>query len=254
MRGTLFSTAAALAAAIALSADCFAEECFFDSDGVRIHYQIEGEGPPVVLVHGFLATGDLNWRTNGVIQRLAAEHRVVVVDNRGHGKSDQPLSPDAYGEAMAADVVRLMDHLAIEKAHIVGYSMGGMIAIKVCATRPDRVVGAVIGGMGWLPKGPVRARPTPPDLPPAFAAKQACAAAFPALGTTEQEFRAIRVPMTVVVGEEDRLIERVRALESLRPDVPVVRIPGANHVSCIWREEFKEAICKAVERPPDADR
>jgi len=237
-------------ASVFIASNAFGESGFFDSEGVRIHYQIEGEGPPVVLIHGYLATGDLNWRVNGVVGRLAADHRVVVVDNRGHGKSDQPLTPDAYGEAMAADVVRLMDHLAIEKAHIVGYSMGGMIAIKICATRPERVAAAVVGGMGWLPKGPVRDRPSPPNLPAAFAAKQACAAAFPALGTTEEEFQAIRVPMTVVVGEEDGLIERVRALESLRPDIPVVRIPGANHVSCIWRDEFKDAIHKAVERPP----
>lgn len=235
-------------ASLADSPASFADD--FDSDGVKIHYQVDGDGPPVVLVHGYLATGDLNWRTNGVVKMLSPKYKVITIDNRGHGKSDKPLESQDYGEKMVEDVVRLLDHLKIEKAHIVGYSMGGMIALKMSATHPDRMLSAVVGGMGWFPKGPIGDRPAPPNLPPAFKPKRACAEAFPDLGITRDEMTAVKVPMTVIIGEVDNLIRRVESLESIRPDIPVVRIPGANHVTCIWNEKFKSAIQFALDRPP----
>ncbi|HEX72751.1 MAG TPA: alpha/beta fold hydrolase, partial [Candidatus Hydrogenedentes bacterium] len=88
---------------------------YFDSNGVRIHYTVEGAGDPVILVHGFAANADLNWRLPGVTKALAKEFRVIALDNRGHGLSDKPHDPQQYGAEMIEDVVRLMDHLGIEK-------------------------------------------------------------------------------------------------------------------------------------------
>src|SRR5437764_612909 len=116
----------ALLAASSVFADDGAKPQSFDSRGVKIHYTVEGQGAPVVLIHGLHSSADINWRVPGTIKTLAAHYRVIAFDVRGHGHSDKPDKDDAYGVEMAEDVVRLMDHLKIDKAHIVGYSMGGM--------------------------------------------------------------------------------------------------------------------------------
>src|SRR5262245_64521390 len=103
----------------------------FDSNGVKIYYTVEGQGQPVVIFHGAFSSADMNWRLPGTIKTLAAHYQVIALDARGHGRSDKPAREEDYGVEMADDVIRLLDHLKIEKAHIVGYSMGGMIAMKV---------------------------------------------------------------------------------------------------------------------------
>lgn len=130
----------------------------FDSAGVPIHYTDEGKDTarhpePVILIHGFGITANLQWRAPGVVGALAREYRVITLDCRGHGKSGKPRQPGAYGLQMAEDVVRLMDHLGIEKANLVGYSMGAFITLKVVTRHPDRVRAAVLGGAGWLREG-----------------------------------------------------------------------------------------------------
>ena len=100
------------------------ESRFFDSKGVRIHFMDEGQGDPVVLIHGF--TGNLvsEWSASGTTQTLLdAGYRVIAFDVRGHGESDKPHDPADYGDAMSEDTVRLLNHLGIERAHIVGYSV-----------------------------------------------------------------------------------------------------------------------------------
>src|SRR5262249_27817382 len=102
---------------------------FFDSNGVRIHYVDSGRGEPVVLIHGFTGTYDRHWRAPGVTEALeSAGYRAIGIDCRGHGESGKPSEPAQYGLEMVGDVVRLLDHLKIDRAHIVGYSMGGWIA------------------------------------------------------------------------------------------------------------------------------
>jgi pimeloyl-ACP methyl ester carboxylesterase len=130
-----------------------AEESSFDSKGVKIHYHIEGKGEPVLLIHGFATNARLQWRTSGVIKALARDHRVIAMDVRGHGDSDKPRDPKKYGTEMVEDVVRLLDHLKIEKVHIVGYSMGALIAGKMLETHPDRLFSATLGGTGVFPEG-----------------------------------------------------------------------------------------------------
>ncbi|HZU35398.1 MAG TPA: alpha/beta hydrolase, partial [Gemmataceae bacterium] len=130
-----------------------AEEAYFNSDGVKIHYIVEGKGEPVLLIHGFTANIGTQWRLPGIIKALSRDYRVIAYDNRGHGKSGKPHDPKKYGTEMVADAVRLLDHLHIKKAHAVGYSMGGMIACKLLVTHPDRLLSATLGGSGGVREG-----------------------------------------------------------------------------------------------------
>jgi pimeloyl-ACP methyl ester carboxylesterase len=230
-----------------------AEDRFFDSDGVRIRYTDEGQGPPVVLIHGFTASGDMNWRYPGVVQMLAKNYRVITLDNRGHGKSDKPTEVGEYGVKMVEDVLHLLDHLKIEKAHVVGYSMGAMMTLKLAAVAPQRMHSAVVGGMGWLPQGlAVEQRE---DSGRRSSSLQACARAFPQLGITREELLSIKVPMIVVIGADDGLLaRRVKPLREMRPDIPVVEIEGANHISCVFRPEFRKAIQEFLDKQAGPSR
>jgi pimeloyl-ACP methyl ester carboxylesterase len=115
----------------------------FNSKGVNIHYSVTGTGSPVILLHPFAASGDI-WQD--MVRDLSRDHQVIAPDARGHGRSDKPHDPKQYGVEMANDLIRLMDHLGIAKAAIVGYSMGGSVAMKALIDHPDRVRVAVIGG------------------------------------------------------------------------------------------------------------
>src|SRR5690606_28519982 len=86
-------------------------DSFFDSDGVRIRYVDQGSGPTVLLIHGFIVSTDLSWIANGILDSLASGYRAIALDLRGHGESEKPHDPAAYGQQMVADVVRLLDHL-----------------------------------------------------------------------------------------------------------------------------------------------
>ena len=92
----------------------------FDSAGVKIRYNVTGEGDPVILIHGLTSSAKMNWDLPGITAELAKQHRVITLDCRGHGQSDKPTSEDQYGVAMVEDVVRLMDHLHIAKAQSGG--------------------------------------------------------------------------------------------------------------------------------------
>ena len=100
---------------------------FFDSDGVRIHYADRGRGEPVVLIHGFTGSYARHWESPDVIAALTqAGYRVIAMDCRGHGQSGKPTGASDYGLELVRDAVRLLDYLIIERAHVVGYSMGGV--------------------------------------------------------------------------------------------------------------------------------
>jgi pimeloyl-ACP methyl ester carboxylesterase/catechol 2,3-dioxygenase-like lactoylglutathione lyase family enzyme len=119
---------------------------FTTSDGVKIHYLTLGNrGSWVVLIHGYTDTAQRMWFTTGIAPVLARNHRVVALDNRNHGASDKP---QVGGPGRAEDIVELMDHLKIEKAHIHGYSMGGALTGQLLAMIPDRFITAGFGGSG----------------------------------------------------------------------------------------------------------
>jgi pimeloyl-ACP methyl ester carboxylesterase len=119
---------------------------FTTSDGVKIHYLTHGDaGSWVVLVHGFTDNAQRMWFNTGIAPEIAKRHRVVALDNRNHGQSDKP---QPGGSGRARDVIELMDHLKIQRAHIHGYSMGGGIVGQLLATIPDRFITAGFGGSG----------------------------------------------------------------------------------------------------------
>jgi pimeloyl-ACP methyl ester carboxylesterase len=123
---------------------------FFDSAGVTIHYYDAGAGEAVVLVHGFASNTEHNWGGTGWLAALSAKYRVIALDVRGHGLSDKPQAREAYGYAnMGADVTRLMDHLGVERAILMGYSMGASIAIELMLSHPQRFRAIVLGGIAY---------------------------------------------------------------------------------------------------------
>lgn len=139
---------------LALSAvtTAHANDAVFDSNGVKIRYVTQGQGEPVVLIHGWMADSSM-WGADAAGNtklRGADGFQVIAIDCRGHGKSDKPHDESKYGTELAADVVRLLDHLKIKKAHLVGYSSGAFIAGNVAATHPERVLSVVYGGQAPL--------------------------------------------------------------------------------------------------------
>jgi len=244
---------------------------FFDSDGVKIHFVEKGEGEPVVLIHGFAASYQLNWAMPGILDKLAQDYHVVALDNRGHGKSGKPHEIEKYGLNMVEDVVRLMDHLEIEKAHIVGYSMGGFITTKLVATHPDRVASAVIGAAGWHENAEERLalldeigdsleagtgitplmKALNPEGQPMPSEQQlkttnqmlmllndpkALAAAIRGmhnLNVTRDQLESNKVPALSVIGAIDPLKDGVDEMSQVMNNLNVVVIDGADHMTAI---------------------
>src|SRR5438093_3674173 len=119
----------------------------FDSNGVQIQYADRGSGEPVVLIHGFTGSYVRHIESPGLMDRLEkAGYRSIAIDCRGHGQSGKPRDDSAYGMEMVADVIRLMDHLKIERAHLFGYSMGGAIVSQLLVRQPTRVLTATLLG------------------------------------------------------------------------------------------------------------
>ncbi len=251
---------------------------YFDSAGVAIHYTDEGAGEPVVLVHGFAATGNLNWRFTGVVDELAKQFRVITIDARGHGRSGKPTDTAAYGEEMVEDVVRLLDHLRITRAHVVGYSMGGFITLKLLTRHPERVLRAAVCGFGWQ-------RPDPSalnvydvlgsafrhgigfsalvgflnpgsDVGPLraaivdFGARSlldtravgALAQSLGALTVTESELRAVDVPVLSLIGSADAMRSGVDALAGVLPHHKIIVIDGGTHRSTPMNPRFRTEL------------
>lgn len=239
-----------------------AQDRFFD--GLR--YVDHGAGPAVLLIHGFTADVERSWVETGILPDLARDHRVVALDLRGHGKSDKPHDPRAYDE-IAVDAIRLLDFLGIRRAHVVGYSLGGIIVAKLLVTHPERFSSAVLGGAAYrrsqseradqaadeaareIEAGVYRAllvSTAPTDEPPLsediilsrsrrIAARndqRALAAlmrARRALVVKDLEVAAIRVPSLAVVGAADPALERVKAMQARWPGLEVEVVPGATH-------------------------
>jgi pimeloyl-ACP methyl ester carboxylesterase len=233
---------AAFAIATLLASSALADE--FDSKGVKIHYVVEGKGEPVVLVHGLYSSAAMNWEAPGVVKLLAAKYQVIAFDCRGHGQSGKPTADDQYGLEMVEDITRLLDHLKIEKAHVVGYSMGGMITMKFITQHPDRVRSAILGGMGWLKSGsPLekfweKAGGREEGRTPA-----ACLHGLSQMGVTEDDVKAIKAPVSLIAGDRDPCKKLyVEPLMRVRTDFPLTTIEGAGHMNCIAKDSFKEAV------------
>ena len=245
----------ALVCAFVLSAHCGlasapnAQDRFFDSDGVRLRYQVSGHGPPVVLIHGFGETLEC-WETAGVNQALTPHFRVIVLDVRGHGQSGKPHDPRSYGPSLATDVVRLLHQVGATKAHIVGYSLGALIALEIAAHHQESALSVVLGGAGWIAPealedlreqadalenggGPSRNRDEIRALASLLRGLQV-------LG--DDDVRRISVPIAALVGANDRFLSDVRRLSNALPGVHVVVIPEASHATALDDPAFAEAL------------
>jgi pimeloyl-ACP methyl ester carboxylesterase len=255
-----------------------AEDSFFDSNGVRIHYMVEGKGEPVLLIHGFAANIQFNWTIPGVVRALASDYQVICMDCRGHGRSGKPHDPAKYGVEMGEDAIRLLDHLHIKAAHLVGYSMGGFITLKLLALHPDRFLSATAGGAGSseqidgafldelatsLDDGngitPLLRRLTPPGRPQpsdaqlhamskllsAFNDTAALAAVIRGMKgqiVTAADLGANKVPTLAIVGEDDPFKEGVDRLEGKVPNLKVVVIKHADHMDAFHKGQFTRCL------------
>jgi pimeloyl-ACP methyl ester carboxylesterase len=116
------------------------------NQGIRIHYQVEGEGPPLVFQHGFSSNLE-SWYDAGYVHALQHDYQLILIDARGHGASDKPHDPEAYTlQRRVGDIVTVLDHLHIAKAHFFGYSMGGWIGFGLAQYAPERFHTLIIGG------------------------------------------------------------------------------------------------------------
>lgn len=229
---------------------------------------------PVVLIHGFTGSYARHWEAPGVIQALdAAGYRVIAMDCRGHGESGKPHDARQYGLEMVGDVIRLVDHLKIDRAHVVGYSMGGAIASQLLVRQPRRLITVTLLGAGWEGDdlGTLTAQfaaladgfdkkdaspliravtsagqngPTADEIAALnaslFARNDAEALAAAARGLlplyqiSADSLRAVSLPVLGIVGEQDVFnLESVKRMAGVVRGMEVVRLPGATHASSV---------------------
>jgi pimeloyl-ACP methyl ester carboxylesterase len=279
---------------LALGAYCFspgagaAEERFFDSAGIRIRYIEQGRGEPVVLVHGYISDAEAQWSRTGVPQALTARYRVIALDARGHGRSSKPHDPAQYGPEMGFDILRLLDHLGIARAHVIGYSMGAHIVAQLVTTHPERILTATLGGapgrfswsledqrrvereaaemeLGLLRSQILRLSPhnePPPteerirELSAAQLAGQdphalaAVRRSNPTQVVTLAQMAAVTVPTLGLVGTTDPYLGQFMELRAAMPQLELVTIDGASHGSAPGRPEFAQAVLAFLSAHP----
>ena len=239
----------------------------FKNGDVEIAYLDEGEGDPIVLVHGFASNKEANWVDPGWVSTLTcAGRRVIALDNRGHGQSSKLYDPAAYHSAtMAEDVRALLDHLGIGRADVMGYSMGARIAAYVAVNHPDRVRAAVLGGLGirlvsgvGLPTTIADAMEAPSLAEVgdpvgrafrAFAEKtnsdlKALAACIRGSRQTltRGEVASIRMPVLVAVGTKDEVAGSAPELAALIPGAQALDISDRDHMLAVGDRVFKAAV------------
>jgi pimeloyl-ACP methyl ester carboxylesterase len=245
----------------------------FHNGAVEIAYLDEGEGVPIVLVHGFASSKNVNWVYPTWVSDLRKDgRRVIALDNRGHGDSSKLYDPAQYAIAeMAGDVVALMDHLEIARADVMGYSMGGRIAAHIALTAPQRMRAAIFGGIGLAmiegggPGENVALALEAPSLDDvtdpvgrtfrAFAdqtrsdrlALAACMRGSRGL-MSKQEAGRISVPVLVAVGSTDEVAGSASALGALIPGSEVLDIPNRDHMRAVGDKVYKAGVIDFLSR------
>jgi len=239
----------------------------FDSGGIEIAYLDEGAGDPVLLIHGFASNIAANWSDTGWIKTLRdAGYRVVAYDNRGHGNSAKPHDKAHYGApVMAEDARRLLDHLGIPRAHVVGYSMGARISAFLALYHPARVRSLVFGGLGinmvrgMAGTGPIAhaleaehidlvTNPTARTFR-AFAEQtgsdlKALAACIRSSRDpiTAEALGTLKCPVLVAVGTDDVIGGSGNDLAALIPGARAFEISGRDHMKAVGDRSFKSAV------------
>ena len=239
----------------------------FESDGLRIAYVDEGEGEPILLIHGFASNIAANWRLTNWLRTLAEDgRRVIAIDNRGHGESEKIYDPDRYGSpAMAEDASRLLDHLGIPSADVIGYSMGARIAVFLALAHPERVRSLILGGVGInfvhgiVGSGPIARALEATSIDDvtndtacsfrAFAEQtgsdlKALAACMrgPREKITRECLARIAVPTLIATGSKDVIAGSGRELASLVPGAQLLEIEGRDHMKAVGDARFKQGV------------
>jgi pimeloyl-ACP methyl ester carboxylesterase len=239
----------------------------FHHGDVEIAYLDEGEGDPIVLVHGFASTKNVTWVYPTWVSELKkAGRRVVALDNRGHGDSTKLYEPSQYSiPIMAGDVVALMDHLDIPRADVMGYSLGGRMAAWLGLNAPERLRSAILGGIGIAmiegggPGENVALALEAPSLDDvtdpvgrtfrAFAdqtrsdrlALAACMRGSRGL-MTEEEAGGISVPVLIAVGTSDEVAGSAHELGRIIAGSEVLDIPGRDHMRAVGDKVYKTGV------------
>jgi pimeloyl-ACP methyl ester carboxylesterase len=247
----------------------------FQNDAVEIAYLDEGEGEPIVLVHGFASTKNVNWVYPTWVSELKrGGRRVVALDNRGHGESAKLYDPEQYTiPIMAGDVIALMDHLGIARADIMGYSLGSRMTAQLALSAPERLRSAIFGGIGMAmiegggPGENVAEALEAPSLDEvadpvgrtfrAFAdqtrsdrlALAACMRGSRAL-LFRNEAARIAVPVLIAVGTSDEIAGSARKLGEIIPDAEVLDIPNRDHMRAVGDKVYKAGVADFLSRRP----
>lgn len=252
---------------------------YFNSDGVSIAYidvpPHEGQGEPILLIHGFASNHSVNWVNTLWVKTLTREgYRVIALDNRGHGSSDKLYDPEDYNSyRMAEDARRLLDHLGIERADVMGYSMGARITAHLALVAPERIRSALLGGLGihlvegvGLPLGiadamearslddlrdPMQrmfrafAEQTKSDLKALAACIRGSRQAL-----TKEEAASITMPTLVAVGTADDVAGSGPELVRLLPNATALEIPGRDHNLAVGDKVHKQGVLEFLARRP----
>lgn len=245
----------------------------FHNGEVEIAYLDEGEGDPILLVHGFASTKNVNWVYPAWVSELKKNgRRVIALDNRGHGASAKLYDAGAYEVAtMAGDVIALMDHLAIERADVMGYSLGSRMTAVLARHQPQRLRSAILGGIGLGliegggPGENVVAALEAPSLQDvtdpvgrtfrAFAdqtrsdrrALAACLRGSRRL-MTRDDAAGIGVPVLIAVGTTDEIAGSAAALGSIIPGAQVLDIPNRDHMRAVGDKVYKAGVLDFLSR------
>jgi pimeloyl-ACP methyl ester carboxylesterase len=239
----------------------------FNSGGVEIAYQTAGDGPPILLIHGFASNARVNWWDTSWVKTLTEPgRRVITFDHRGHGASEKLYDPALYPAAeMAEDARRLLDHLEIVQADVMGYSMGARVSAFLTIAHPARVRRAVFAGLASrmiTGVGGAEAIAAALEAPSRNDGLDISARAFrifaeqtksdlKALAAcirssrekiTVEELATIRVPVLVVAGEKDEVAGDVDTLVKAIPDAVGVTLPNRNHMNAVGDRGYKDAV------------
>jgi len=251
----------------------------FDSEGVEIAFvdaapSVEPvDTVPVVLVHGFASNISMNWVMPGWVETLTETgYRVIALDNRGHGGSEKLHDPSQYGgPLMAEDVRRLIEHLGLEQAHVMGYSMGARISAFLALKYPSLVRTTIFGGLGinmvrgMAGTGPIANALEAPSIEDvvnptartfrAFAEQtksdlKALAACIRSSRDpiSRDDVGRISCPVMVAVGSEDVIAGPAADLAKLIPTAEAFVIPSRDHMKAVGDKEYKAAVLKFLEK------